>query len=415
MRRFAPPALAARLCCLLLLLPAVPLAAVQGFPAYLTLPKTVLLYDDGSLIVENLAEFAFPVAEGKRVAKQGKHYRSYLKFGPDETNRPAAATWKEWGPALLAGGWSLQGNDGATSYTLVRKAGGLESWLWIGLGDYESPLVELIEIAAPGSAVALPPPGPKPEQVGPQQDFPFFPAPAGATLSGTSTYGEPLDVTVGGIDRETALVGNGYLIKTYTPPASLSRFEFEKTYREALAKAGWTVKPPAPGTPLGEGGIVAHYTAGGRDLWLVASRGADNSTTGMAVKVADLGAEDWGGKLDTDCRLPLYGVTFDFDKATLRPESFPILEKAAAVLAARAGLAVEVQGHTDNVGQDDYNQKLSQERAKAVAAWLSGHGIAASRLAAKGYGKARPIADNASDAGRAINRRVELVRAGCDR
>ena len=142
-------------------LPAVlasPLAAVQGFPAYVTLPKYVLLYDEGSLSVENLAEVEFPLAEGKTVTKSGKHYRSYLKFGPDELNRPAAATWKEWSAALTAGGWVVQGNDGGTTYSLLRQAGGLESWLRVGLGDYNSPIVELIEIAAAGATVTLTPP-----------------------------------------------------------------------------------------------------------------------------------------------------------------------------------------------------------------------------------------------------------------
>ncbi len=83
------------------------------------------------------------------------------------------------------------------------------------------------------------------------------------------------------------------------------------------------------------------------------------------------------------------------------------------MLAARAGLAIEVQGHTDNVGQDAYNATLSQARAQAVLDWLAANGIAAGRLEAQGYGKSRPVADNASDAGRAMNRRVELVRAGC--
>lgn len=400
--------------CLAVYLLAAPGFGLEGFPSYVNLPPDVILYDPASVMVEDLAEVEFPLAEGKKVAQRGKHYRSYLKFGPDELYRPAARTWKEWQPALAASGWVVQGNDGATTYSLRRKAGSSESWLRVGLGDYDSPLIELIEKGGAAAALALEAPAPRPERIGPQDDFPYFGRPAGAVISGTSNVAEPLDVTVGGVDRETVLVGQGYVLKYYTPPASLSRFEFETTYREALAKAGWAVKPLAQGKKVGEGeALVAHYAANGRNLWLVANRGADDGNTGLTVKVADLGSEDWGKRLDSGCRLTLSGVTFDFNKDTLRPDSVELLEKAKEVLAARPALSIEVQGHTDNVGGDDANQKLSAARAEAVRRWLVAHGIEAGRLSARGYGKTAPIADNKTDLGRAKNRRVDLVRVGC--
>ena len=118
-------------------------------------------------------------------------------------------------------------------------------------------------------------------------------------------------------------------------------------------------------------------------------------------------------KLDKDCRLPLYGVTFDFDKATIKPESETVLTRAVSVLNEKGGFTVEVQGHIDNVGGDDYNQKLSQSRAESVKQWLSSHGTDAARLSSKGYGKMQPVAENTTDFGRAKNCRVELVKAGC--
>ena len=72
-----------------------------------------------------------------------------------------------------------------------------------------------------------------------------------------------------------------------------------------------------------------------------------------------------------------------------------------------------VEGHTDNVGGGDYNQKLSDARAASVRNWLVPHGIEAARLTSKGYGKSSPVADNSSDLGRARNRRVELAKLGC--
>jgi outer membrane protein OmpA-like peptidoglycan-associated protein len=80
-----------------------------------------------------------------------------------------------------------------------------------------------------------------------------------------------------------------------------------------------------------------------------------------------------------------------------------------------SAIGIEVQGHTDNVGGDQYNLTLSQARADAVTTWLGGHGIAATRLSAKGYGRNQPIADNDSDEGRAKNRRVVLAKTGCQK
>ncbi len=131
--------------------------------------------------------------------------------------------------------------------------------------------------------------------------------------------------------------------------------------------------------------------------------------------MADVGAEDWGAMLDTQCRVTLSSVHFDLDRPTIRSESIPTLEKAAALLKAKRSWKIEVQGHMDNIGAegDALRQVLSEARAKAVAAWLTTHGVPASRVTAKGYGKTRPVADNDSDLGRARNRRIELFRIGC--
>jgi outer membrane protein OmpA-like peptidoglycan-associated protein len=118
------------------------------------------------------------------------------------------------------------------------------------------------------------------------------------------------------------------------------------------------------------------------------------------------------GLLDAPCIVEtqvLEGVNFDFDKATLRPESHAILDKAAATLKKQGKTKVKVAGHTDSRGSDSYNLKLSQRRAETVRNYLIKKGVAADRLTAKGYGESRPIADNATKEGRFKNRRVELV------
>ena len=107
--------------------------------------------------------------------------------------------------------------------------------------------------------------------------------------------------------------------------------------------------------------------------------------------------------------LVLTGVTFDNDQATLRPDAVAILDRAALTLQQWGNVKVEVAGHTDSWSDDAHNLNLSQRRAETVRAYLIGRGVAADRLSARGYGESRPIADNATEIGRAQNRRVELV------
>ncbi len=103
-------------------------------------------------------------------------------------------------------------------------------------------------------------------------------------------------------------------------------------------------------------------------------------------------------------------IHFEFDRAVIRPVSFPILNTVAQVLRDYPDIAVEVQGHTDSRGRDEYNMRLSQERSEAVRQYLIEQGIGAQRLTARGYGETRPIDTNRTSAGRAANRRVEFVR-----
>jgi outer membrane protein OmpA-like peptidoglycan-associated protein len=105
----------------------------------------------------------------------------------------------------------------------------------------------------------------------------------------------------------------------------------------------------------------------------------------------------------------LEGVRFDNNKATLKPESFPVLDKAAVGLKDWGDIKVEIAGHTDSVDSDEHNMKLSQSRAETVRDYLVSKGISADRLTAKGYGESSPIADNKTEEGRATNRRVEMM------
>jgi OOP family OmpA-OmpF porin len=120
-----------------------------------------------------------------------------------------------------------------------------------------------------------------------------------------------------------------------------------------------------------------------------------------------------GDKVDKDgCTLLstiiLNGVNFDNDSAALRAEATAILNDAAATLKRYPSLKIEVAGHTDSHADDAYNQRLSEQRARTVLDYFVANGIAADRLAAKGYGESQPVADNTTEEGRFRNRRVEL-------
>jgi OmpA-OmpF porin, OOP family len=107
--------------------------------------------------------------------------------------------------------------------------------------------------------------------------------------------------------------------------------------------------------------------------------------------------------------IDLKGVNFDFDKDTLRPDAVAILDEAVSILAKYPQLRVEVAGHTDSVGTEQYNEGLSQRRAKTVYDYLTSHSIDAGRLVGpNGFGESKPIDSNDTKEGRARNRRTEL-------
>ena len=118
--------------------------------------------------------------------------------------------------------------------------------------------------------------------------------------------------------------------------------------------------------------------------------------------------EDLAKRLEDEGKVDLYGIYFDIDKATLKPESEATLNQVLGLLKGKPALRLEIGGHTDSQAGDSYNLDLSKRRAQSVVKWLTDKGINASRLQAQGFGETRPVADNESAAGRALNRRVEI-------
>ena len=120
-------------------------------------------------------------------------------------------------------------------------------------------------------------------------------------------------------------------------------------------------------------------------------------------------ASDMLSALEKSGRIALY-INFDTAKADIKPESQPVIDEIVALLRNNRAINVSIEGHTDNVGGAPANQKLSEARAKAVMDAIVAKGVAAARLSSAGFGQTKPLADNATEAGRAKNRRVELVK-----
>lgn len=120
-------------------------------------------------------------------------------------------------------------------------------------------------------------------------------------------------------------------------------------------------------------------------------------------------SEEMKSEISLNGRVALYGIEFDFNSAEIRPESEAALAEILKLLRESPELRILVVGHTDAVGSFEYNRGLSQRRAEAVARYLAGKGVARERLFPVGVSFAAPVATNATEEGRAKNRRVELV------
>jgi len=245
----------------------------------------------------------------------------------------------------------------------------------------------------------------------------------------------------------------------YMDPADRSPLEVFRNYQQSLRKAGFTLLYSCDKDACGRNfneliyprGDKMHNSGAARDAfaldqdrhYLAAELANDKGVARVALYVARDGNAGYnykgpgrtmtylqvvkGQPMETNMvkvdaaamargiaakgHVAVYGVYFDTDKAILKPGSAPALEQMAKLLRDNPALKVYVVGHTDNVGTLDYNLGLSAQRAEAVTHALeTTYRIAPSRLTAKGVGPLAPIASNQSEAGRAKNRRVELVR-----
>ncbi|HRH41092.1 MAG TPA: OmpA family protein [Pyrinomonadaceae bacterium] len=127
-------------------------------------------------------------------------------------------------------------------------------------------------------------------------------------------------------------------------------------------------------------------------------------------KSGDTAKSEIAKELEKDGRAVIYGINFDFNSDKLRSESKIVLDKIVTLLKEKSDWKMGIEGHTDNIGGESFNQNLSEKRAKAVVDYLISAGIDASRLSSKGMGLSNPISPNDTELGRAKNRRVELAK-----
>ncbi len=199
----------------------------------------------------------------------------------------------------------------------------------------------------------------------------------------------------------------GYAMKGGTKPVSMA--QIARNYEVALKKIGAKVM-------AADGRMVILRLQKGGDVWVEVQPHNDGTsydlviveTKAMAQEVvADAAALKAG--IAAEGKVAVYGIYFDSGKAVVLPESEPTLAQIVKLLKDTPKLNLYVVGHTDGTGVIDTNVKLANDRAAAVVKALIGKGIAATRLTAAGAGPYCPVASNRNDAGKARNRRVELV------
>ncbi len=157
--------------------------------------------------------------------------------------------------------------------------------------------------------------------------------------------------------------------------------------------------------PLSGGGKIwvhLHTWENSYELNIVEEKGFE--------KKLDFGADEIKRELDTAGHIAIYGIYFDFDKSNLKVGSEKILIEMVKLMENYPDLRIEIQGHTDNVGNREYNMKLSKSRAETVKSLLVLYGIDSLRMTTVGYGPDNPVASNETEEGRSLNRRVELKK-----
>jgi len=218
--------------------------------------------------------------------------------------------------------------------------------------------------------------------------------------------------------------GKHYFIQ-YEVHGSMTQLQVLRNYENAFKAKGWKIQAPANPQNLDQP-VTTEKVDQGVDTWvMVTTQKSLDDDKGQTVIIYDVNVIEIGQmeqvieidesgmkkQLDTTGKVILHGINFDTGKATIKDDSRALLDEIGKLLNDNKDLKLSIEGHTDNVGDKAANQKLSEARAAAVKDYLVKNAkIDAARLTTKGFGDTKPIADNATDEGKAQNRRVEMVK-----
>ncbi|MBW1720070.1 MAG: OmpA family protein [Deltaproteobacteria bacterium] len=193
--------------------------------------------------------------------------------------------------------------------------------------------------------------------------------------------------------------------------ASHSILEYRENYKQAALENDGTIMYEnqgyltftLPGDDGSETWCEVHiWNKSMQDLRIIEQKGFKKSLA--------FGPTEMKAALDAEGRVQLHGILFEVDKSSLQLKSNKQLEHIVTLLKENRDLKLEVQGHTDDQGSEEYNLKLSQDRAETLINYLGLFGIDINRLKAKGFGESKPVMSNATEEGKTKNRRVELVQ-----
>ena len=225
---------------------------------------------------------------------------------------------------------------------------------------------------------------------------------------------DAFDVVINKAGEAKTLEGEVEHMK-FVCPASASQLQLQRNAEAALRKSGYTIVYSGKHQNHDNPVVTAQKGA----QWIQVQTAQFNefpTYEQTAILVKEMAqemsatAQAMSDAIAKSGKLDVYGITFATGQATITPASDQVLSDVLAVLTANADWRLRIEGHTDNVGDKAANLKLSNARAAAVAAWLTGRGIDATRVSVAGLGDTQPVADNAGEDGRARNRRVVLVK-----
>jgi len=197
-----------------------------------------------------------------------------------------------------------------------------------------------------------------------------------------------------------------------------SQLQIIKNYENAVLKNGGSLEYKNTNFLDADVEATFHLVSNNKECWIKISDfgGTANAVERYALSILEMetmtqeiDASEMMKALNKEGFIALY-INFETGKADIKPESQSIVNEIVKMLKQNSDIKISIEGHTDNVGSNNSNQVLSENRAAAVMKAIIAKGIAKSRLSSKGWGASKPIADNRTEEGRAKNRRVEIVK-----